>query len=118
MNPDGASGHQPMRHYCTYFDHNYLAKGLALYRSLARHGRPFRLWVLCLSDACHAALKALAAPEMALVSLGELERFDPGLPGVKSGRSLVEYYFTCTPILPRYVMAAEDRKSTRLNSSH
>ena len=38
------------RVYCTYFDHNYLSRGLALYHSLQRHAPGARLWVLCLSE--------------------------------------------------------------------
>ena len=32
-----------MEYYCTYFDRNYLAKGLALYDSLTRQAGAFRL---------------------------------------------------------------------------
>ena len=34
------------RVYCSYFDHNYLSRGVALYRSLQRHAPGARLWVL------------------------------------------------------------------------
>lgn len=35
------------RVYCTYFDHNYLSRGVALHRSLQRHAPGARLWVCC-----------------------------------------------------------------------
>ncbi|MEI6713897.1 MAG: hypothetical protein WCO60_09105 [Verrucomicrobiota bacterium] len=47
-----------MRHYCTYFDHNYLARGLVLLRSLQRWStEPFCLWVLALSEEAERLLK-------------------------------------------------------------
>jgi hypothetical protein len=94
-----------MRLYCTYFDHRYLPKGLALVESLRRHGAPFELWVFCLDEACHRVLAQLAMPEVRLVRLAELEASAPELTGVRPTRSLIEFYFTLTPFLPRYVMA-------------
>jgi hypothetical protein len=88
-----------MRDYCTYFDHRYLVRGLALYRSLAATGTPFRLWVLCLDAPCLALLRRLDLPHLRLLPLAALERADPALAGARRGRTLVEYYFTCTPAL-------------------
>jgi hypothetical protein len=95
------------RHFCTYFDHRFLPRGLALHDSLQRHCSPFVLWVLCLDDLCYDALKRLGLPGVHLISLSEFEQADPALLVAKGNRSLVEYYFTCTPSLPRYVLSVE-----------
>ena len=86
-------------HYCTYFDHRYLSRGLALYGSMRRHCGPFRLWVLCLSDECHAVLSALALPGVVALRLADLEAHDRALPAAKADRSVIDYYFTCTATL-------------------
>ena len=67
------------RDLCTYFDHRYLEKGLALYRSLEEHGGNFRLFVLCLTPVAEAALAELAPERVVVVPLAELEAADPGL---------------------------------------
>ena len=93
-----------MIHFCTYFDRNYLSRGLVLYRSLVRHSPDFTLWVLCLDDETHIALTKLAAPQIKLIRLSEFEYGDQALLAAKANRSTVEYYFTCTPSLPLYVL--------------
>lgn len=93
-----------MLFFCTYFDHRYLPRGLALLRSLRRHCSSFRLWVLCLDDLCYDALAQLQLAELELVRLSELERALPELLPAKTNRSLIEYYFTCTPALPLHVL--------------
>jgi hypothetical protein len=95
------------RVYCTYFDHKYLSRGLALYRSLQRHAPGSRLWVLCLSGQCRSALAALNLPGIVAVPLSDLEAADPELAGTRATRSTIEYFFTCTPAWMRYVMARE-----------
>lgn len=90
-------------HYSTYFDRNYLYRGLALYRSLVRHSPPFVFWVLCFDDETHNVLSRLALPKIRLISLREFEQADEALVRVKQNRSRVEYYFTCTPLLPLYI---------------
>jgi hypothetical protein len=95
------------RVYCTYFDHNYLPRGLALYHSLQRHAPGARLWVLCLSDACHQALTTLALPALVPVRLPDFEAADPEVAATRPLRSLIEYYFTCSPAWKRYVLSQE-----------
>src|SRR4051812_11369528 len=95
------------RVYCSYFDHNYLSRGLALYHSLQRHAPGSRLWVLCLSEACHRILAALDLPNILPVRLADLEAADPEVAATRSGRSAIEYYFTCTPAWMLFVLERE-----------
>lgn len=95
----------PLRHYCTYFDLDHASLGLSLLASLRRQGGTFLLWVLCLDDETHALLQRLNLPDVRAVRLAELEDFDPALLATKSNRSRVEYIFTCTPCLPRFLLA-------------
>ena len=92
-----------MRVFCTYFDHHYLPRGLALYESLRRHCPTAELWVLCLSHECHDWLARKQLAGVRLITLEEFERADPALRQARQNRSIVEYYFTCTPALPRFV---------------
>ncbi len=93
-----------MRYFCTYFDSNYLLKGLTLYRSLVRHAGSFRLWILCFDDLSYQIIEKLELPEIIPVSLKEFEKGDMELLQAKQTRSLIEYYFTCTPSLPLYIL--------------
>lgn len=85
-----------MRHFCTYADHRFLPRALALVESLRKGGKEFRLWFLCLSPECHELLKRLDDANIEAVSLEELEAFDPALLAVKPERSRAEYIFTLT----------------------
>jgi hypothetical protein len=94
-----------MRHFCTYFDHNYLPRGLALHRSMQTHCPDFELSILCLSAECFATLTRLALTRVRLFTLAELESFEPRLRTARQNRSLIEFYFTCSPVLPLFVLA-------------
>lgn len=93
----------PKRYFCTYFDRNYLPRGLALYRSLQAHCSDFTLWVLCLDEDAYTLLSRLALPGVEVIALADFERDDDELLQAKAGRSLIEYYFTLTPSLPLYI---------------
>lgn len=86
-----------MYYFCTYFDHHYLIRGLALYYSLKRQCNNFSIYILCLTNECYAILNRLQLPNLILITLEELESSDKDLLETKQSRSTIEYYFTCTP---------------------
>ncbi len=93
-----------MFHFCTYFDHRYLPRALALHASLVRHAGPFRLHVLCMDDLTFESLQARSLPEIVPHRLADLEAWEPRLGRIRSERNSVEYYFTCTPCVPLYML--------------
>lgn len=95
------------RVYCTYFDHNYLSRGLALYHSLQRHAAGSRLWVLCLSEACHRVLSALDLPGLVPCRLADFEAADAEVAATRASRNAVEYYFTLSPAWMLHVLDRE-----------
>jgi hypothetical protein len=103
---DGSGLTKPLD-YCTYFDANYLTRGLALYRSLQRHSPPFRLWILCFDDATYDAVTRVGDAAVRPIRLADFEKDDDSLLAAKLDRSRVEYYFTCTPSLPLFVLEAD-----------
>lgn len=93
--------------FCTYFDTNYMVRGLTLYRSLLDRSSPFRLWVLCMDEPTYEKLVRLELPEIVPLRLADMEKAYEGLEIAKSNRSPIEYYFTCTSILPLFILARE-----------
>jgi len=93
-----------MYYFCTYFDKNYLPRGLALYHSLREHCHESTLWVLCMDHTSFEILEKLDLPGLCPISLEEFELNDEQLLGTKQNRSTIEYYFTCTPSLPLYIL--------------
>ncbi len=88
------------RIYCTYFDRNYLIKGLALISSLIRHeAMPFTLYVVCLDEITRVILDRLNITNVITVPLHEIEYGDIQLAIARSDRLLMEYYWTMTPTI-------------------
>ncbi len=94
----------PTRHYCTYFDRNYLSRALCLHQSLRARGGQFRLYALCFDAESIEILGRIGLPEVLAISLDDLLQGDPALSRARSTRSTVEFYFTVTPSLPLYVL--------------
>jgi hypothetical protein len=93
-----------VNHYCTYFDSNYLAQGLALWRSLARHDPGAVLWVLALDAASADVLRGLPDPQLRVFLLADLLAADAELAAVRAARPRNEFIFTLTPCLVRWLL--------------
>ncbi len=93
-----------MRYFCTYFDINYLDRGIALYRSLEKHVPKFTLLILCMDGHVEKVLSELNLCNVKIIPIKELESYDRALMAVKPTRSRIEYYFTCTPSLPLHIL--------------
>ena len=93
-----------MNYFCTYFDSNFLFRGLALFYSLVDKNFEFKLFVLCLDFKSKKILKALNYPQIILITLKEVENHYPKLLSAKSNRNKVEYFWTLTPHLPLYII--------------
>jgi hypothetical protein len=91
--------------FCTLFDKNYVFKGLALHESLLRHVSDFTLWILCMDDTAYDVLERMNLRNVKLLSLREFE--DEELLAAKKSRLAYEYYWTCTPSLPLYLLEHE-----------
>jgi hypothetical protein len=101
-----------MNTFCTYFDRNYLLRGLALWESLRRAYANPRLYVLCLDEFTVRFLTSVADEGIKLIPLSELEAADRELAAVRPTRTRIEYYFSCTAslclhILQRYPHTAD-----------
>lgn len=101
-----------MQHFCTYFDINYIHRGLALYRSLEQHCEDFILWILCFDDETYRILDLLNLEKARLVRRQDFELGDEALAAAQQDRSMVEYYWTCTPSLPLYIFRCHSNIET------
>lgn len=93
-----------MHHFCTYFDSNYLPRARALHASLLAHCPSFHLHALCFDEASFARLQVLQLPHVTPIALAEFEAAHPALAAVKPTRSRLEYFYTCGPHLPLFVL--------------
>jgi hypothetical protein len=90
--------------FCTYFDRNFLPRGLTLVDSLKEHCPSFKIFILCLDDFTFDYLSEQNREEVHPIRLADLERHDTELSVSKSNRSKIEYFFTLSPCLPLYIL--------------
>lgn len=95
-----------MIYFATYFDKNYLSRGLTLYSSLKEYAAEFELYILCLDEFTLDFFESNAGkyPEIKTIPIFQLEEADSELKESKTNRSKIEYYFTLSPCLPLYVL--------------
>jgi hypothetical protein len=92
------------RHFCTYLDHSYVPRFLMLHESLVRSSHSFHLWALCFDDRTYEMLHNFRLEHVQLIKMRDFEVHNAVVAATKSSRSRAEYYFTCTPALPLYVL--------------
>ncbi len=97
--------------YCTFFDKNYLLKGLSLHASFIKHVKGSMLWILCMDEYTLQMLIKLKLPRTKLIKLKDF--LDPGLKKAQHNRSIIEFYFTCDPSLPLFVLK-QDKKLSKV----
>lgn len=91
-----------MYNYCTYFDSKYLIRGIAMYESLKKYTKDFHLFIFAFDEISYSLLKKLNLEHTTIISLDEFE--NENLKSVKPYRSKVEYLWTCTPHVIKYVL--------------
>ncbi len=83
-----------MLNFCTLYNSNYAAKGLAMYYSLVKHCPSFHLYIFAFDDRLAEAMKTMSLPHITVVTLKEFE--DQELLAIKSSRTTGEYCWTCS----------------------
>ena len=92
-----------MIYFCSYFDFNYLSRFLTLLKSLEKFNVNYTFYVLALDKFVLNFLKDFNFKKIKLIRIDEVENEYKELLIVKKNRSKIEYYFTLTPFLPKYI---------------
>lgn len=97
-----------MRHYCTLSDKNFLAKGLALYKSLRQHSsEEFELRYLCLDHESFTKIESLKLPGLIPQALSAVEEERHELKDARANRPYNEYCWTLASYYMDYLLSME-----------
>ena len=96
--------HSRTKHqYCTYFDSNYLPRGIAMIRSLQRQDPNAHIHVLCFDDETYDVMQSSNA-NTSLIHINELLSCDQEFANARQNRTQIEWYFTATSCLVNYII--------------
>ena len=98
--------------FCTHFDKNYIPYGLCLLDSLNKWASNFTLHIICMDIHTHEYLKNSNKPNIKLYLIEDLEKEINGLKAAKENRNKVEYFFTCSPAVCKYVLLKNPKISS------
>jgi hypothetical protein len=88
------------RNYVTFFDKNYLAKGLTLIRSLeAQDKNNWQIYIVCMDEITRLCLERLSTKKIICIPYYELFKADKELVACKDNRTYTEFMWTCTPAI-------------------
>ncbi len=91
-----------IKYICTYFDSNFLARGLALFESIKTHTKEFVLYVLTLDQASFDFLHELRDEKIIPISITEYNNFFNL--DIQKFMDKKQFYFSLTPNLCIYVL--------------
>jgi len=98
-------GYGVKRYYYTYFDRNYLVKGMALIESLQKHEtNNYEFFVICVDEYTRLLLNRLNYRNVRIVPLHEVEKGNALLYQAKRNRNLVEYYWSLKAAFALYIL--------------
>ena len=93
-----------MRNFCTLFNSNYKFHACSLYDSLNANHTDFNLYCLCMDEISLQYIKKKKLSNLIAISITEVEIYFPQLLQAKKNRGLVEYFFTCTSAICKYLL--------------
>jgi len=77
---------------------------MAMYNSLKQHCDDFHIFMLCFDDMSIRHLDSFKLEHATVIPLNVFEDSDDKLIATKKDRTRLEYYYTCGPSLPLYVL--------------
>ena len=98
--------------FCTHFDSNYLSHSLSLAKSLNKYLKDFSLFMMCMDDESFSYLSLNPIKNSIPIHYTQMEIFFPELLIAKQNRNRIEYFFTCSPAVCKYVI----KKNSKIKS--
>lgn len=93
-----------MRVFCTYFDINYLSRGLAMMLSIYKHDKNIKFIVLCLDKKTENQLSRINLSFIQIEKIDFLFKKYPELKNSKNKRKKNEFCFLLTPYFIEYCL--------------
>jgi len=91
-----------IKYICTYFDSNFLPRGLALYESIKKNAQEFILYILALDKTTFDYLQALRDEKIIPISIREYNNFFSI--DIQKFTDKKQFYFSLTPKLCIYLL--------------
>jgi hypothetical protein len=92
------------KYFCTLFDINYISFAKALFSSLNNQEFKFTIFAFCMDEDSYNNIIESNLPNVVPINLIDLENKLTELGIVKKSRTKVEFYYTCSPAICKYVL--------------
>lgn len=89
--------------YCSIASSEYVYKVLTLYRSVVKHDKEYKFFIICMNEDVFDIFTAIKLENVELVQIKEIEAFCPELVEVRKTRNDKEYAWTVKPSAFLYI---------------